>query len=120
MIRQTAIAAILVALGSPLVAQQVGTSDSTFVDHVLVTSADVLTCRYRLIQPITVNVTEDYNADTRAKIFGKLRAAAKKLNADAVVVVTKGGKHMTAWAWTRREYTGNAIRYLDRACAPNS
>jgi len=43
-----------------------------------------------LVQPITVNVTEDYNADTRAKIFGKLRREAVKLGADAVVMVTKG------------------------------
>lgn len=120
MIRRTAISAVLIAAASPVIAQQVGVSDSTFSDGILVTSADVLTCPYRLVQPITVNVTEDYNADARGKIFGKFRDAAKKLNADAVVLVTKGGKHMTAWAWTRREYTGNAIRYVDRACAPIS
>ena len=120
MIRRVAIVASLIAGASPVVAQQIGTADSTFVDGILVTSADVLTCPYHLIQPITVNVTEDYNADSRGKIFGKMRSAAKKLNADAVVLVVKGGKHMTAWAWTRREYTGNAIRYVDRACAPSS
>jgi hypothetical protein len=114
------IAAVLVVGATPVVAQQIGTADSTYEEGILVTSADVLTCPYRLIQPITVNVTEDYNADTRAKIFGKFRTAAKKLNAEAVVLVVKGGKHMTAWAWTRREYTGNAIRYVDRACAPSS
>jgi len=43
-----------------------------------------------IIGPITANVTEDYNADTRAKIFGKLRREAVKLGADAVVMVTKG------------------------------
>ena len=64
---------------------------------------------YRLVQLITVNVTEDYNADTRGKILGKFRKAARKLNADAVVLVVKGSKHMSAWAWTRRQYNGNAI-----------
>lgn len=120
MFRRVAIVTALIAVAAPVVAQQIGTADSTYSDGILVTSADVLTCPYRLIQPITVNVTEDYNADTRGKIFGKFRTAAKKLNADAVVLVVKGGKHMTAWAWTRREYTGNAIQYVDRACAPNS
>jgi uncharacterized protein YbjQ (UPF0145 family) len=67
---------------------------------------------------VTVSATEDYGADTRPKIFQKLRDEAVKLGADAVVLVTKGGSHMTMWAWTRREYTGRAIRYVDRSCAP--
>lgn len=102
----------------PCSAQQVASVDSTYENGVLVTSADVLTCPYSLIQPVTVNVTEDYGADSRAKIFGKFRIGAIKLAADAVVLVTKGSKHMTAWAWTCREYTGRAVRYLDRTCAP--
>lgn len=99
-------------------AQQVGSDDSTFDNGILVTSSDVTTCPYRLVQPVTVSVTEDYGADTRQKIFQKLREEAAKLGADAVVLVTKGGSHMTMWAWTRREYTGRAIRYVDRTCAP--
>lgn len=101
-----------------LLAQQVGSDDSAFEDGILTTSSDVTTCPYRLIQPVTINVTEDYHADSRAKIFGKFRREARRLNADAVVLITKGNKHMTAWAWNRREYTGNAIRYVDRSCAP--
>lgn len=109
---------IALALSTPAAAQLVGSEDATFDDGIMVTSSDVTTCPYRMVQPITVNVTEDYNADTRSKIFGKLRREAIRLGADAVVLVTKGGRHMTAWAWNRREYTGRAIRYVDRACAP--
>lgn len=120
MIRSTQTAALLIAisLAVPVGAQQVGTEDATFVDGVLVTSDDVATCPYKLVQPVTVSVTEDYGADSRAKIFDKLRDQAKRLGADAVVLVQKGGKHMTAFAFSRREYTGRAIRYVDRACAP--
>ena len=111
------IAAALVA-GGAASAQQVGSDDSSFADGILVTSGDVTTCPYRLVQAITVSVTEDYGADTRDKIFGKLRAKAKKLGADAVVLVVRGDAHMTAFAFNRREYTGRAIRYVDRSCAP--
>jgi uncharacterized protein YbjQ (UPF0145 family) len=111
-------AAIVLAGTLPASAQEVGNDDAAFADGILVTSGDVTSCPYRVVQPISISVTEDYNADTRAKIFGKLRREAQKAGADAVVLVTKGGKHMTAWAWSRREYTGRAIRYVDRACAP--
>jgi uncharacterized protein YbjQ (UPF0145 family) len=108
------------ALATSGIAQEVGSDDYTFEGGILVTASDVTTCPYRVVQPITASVTEDYGADTRAKIFGKLRAQAVKLGADAVLLVTKGKTHMTAWAWNRREYTGRAIRYVDRKCAPNS
>ena len=111
-------AASLIIFGTPAVAQQVGSDDSTFRDGILVTSSDVQTCPYRFVQPVSANVTEDYGADTRDKIFDKLRDKAKPLAADEVVLVAKGKSHMTARAWNRREYTGRAIRYIDRACAP--
>lgn len=113
-----AFAALMLASVPIASAQEVGTDDSTFADGILVTSADVTSCPYRVVQPVTVNMTEDYNADTRAKLFAKLRVKAKALGADAVLLVVKGDKHMTAWAWNRREYTGRAIRYVDRKCAP--
>jgi uncharacterized protein YbjQ (UPF0145 family) len=110
--------AMLVVLTFPSFAQEVGNDDATFDGGIMVTSADVRTCPYRVVQPVSVNVTEDYNADTRGKIFAKFRREAQKAGADAVVLVTRGDKHMTAWAWSRREYTGRAIRYVDRSCAP--
>jgi hypothetical protein len=109
---------LLVVLSAPVLAQQVGSEDSTFENGILVTSSDVTTCPYRLVQPISINVTTDYGGNGRAVIFQKLRDQAVKLGADAVVLVTEGGRHMTMWAWTRQEYTGRAIRYVDRACAP--
>lgn len=115
--RRWALAALLFA-SSIANAQQVGTEDSTFADGILVTSSDVLTCPYKFVQPVTVSITEDWGADTRDRVFQKLRDQARRVAADAVVLVTKGGAHMTAWAWTRREYTGRAIRYVDRGCAP--
>jgi len=119
-VRVTLIGIAGLLAGAPLAAQQVGTDDFAFADGILTTSSDVSTCPYRLVQPVTINVTEDYNADTREKIYSKFRKEAKKLKADAVILIAKGGKHMTMWAFNRREYTGNAIRYVDRACAPQS
>lgn len=107
-------------LAVPCAAQEVGSDDYTYEEGILVTSSDVTTCPYRVVQPITASVTEDYGADTRGKIFGKLRAQAIKVGADAVLLVTKGKTHMTAWAWNRREYTGRAVRYTDRKCAPTA
>jgi hypothetical protein len=115
--RRCVLFAMLLA-SSPVSAQQVGSEDSTFADGILVTSSDVLTCPYKLVQPVTVSITEDYGQDTRNRVFQKLRDQARRAAADAVVLVTKGGAHMTMWAWTRREYTGRAIRYVDRSCAP--
>jgi hypothetical protein len=114
---------VAVALGSvstPCLAQQVASDDVTYEDGILVTGADVLSCFYRLIEPITVSVTEDYGADSRHKIFGKLRDMAKILGMDALVLVAKGKTHMTALAWNRREYAERAIRYVDRTCAPKN
>jgi uncharacterized protein YbjQ (UPF0145 family) len=118
MIRTAAFALTISLSVTPCLAQEVGNEDYTMEKGVLVTSADVLTCPYRLVQIVSANVTEDYGADSRGKIFGKLRKEAQKIDADAVVLVTKGQTHMTAFAWNRREYTGKAIRYVDRNCAP--
>jgi hypothetical protein len=79
----------------------------------------VLTCPYVLVQPVSVASTEDYGREAaRRRSFGKLRAQVRKVHADAVVLVQKGDTHMSMWAFMRREYTGNAIRYVDKACAP--
>lgn len=115
-LRRLAFAALL--LSASATAQQVGSDDSTFAEGILVTSSDVTTCPYRFVEAVTVSMTEDWGADTRPKLFQKLRDMARRAGADAVVLVTKGNAHMTMWAWTRREYTGRAIRYVDRSCAP--
>lgn len=115
---RTIAAALSLTIATPSLSQEVGNDDATYEQGILVTSGDVKTCPYRFVQAVTASVTEDYGADSRAKIFGKLRVSAIKLGADAVVLVEKGKTHMTAWAWNRREYTGRAIRYVDRTCAP--
>jgi uncharacterized protein YbjQ (UPF0145 family) len=117
-LQRTIALGIAVALSSAASAQQVGSDDSTFENGILITSSDVLTCPYRLLQPITISVTTDYGGNGRTIIFQKLREQALRLGADAVVLVTKGRRHMSMWAWTRQEYTGRAIRYVDRGCAP--
>lgn len=110
---------ILVALSSASAGQEVGSLDSTFADGILVTSSDVLKCPYKFIGPVRLNVTEDYGGGKdRTKLYAKLRDEAKKVAADAVVLVQRGGSHMIAFAWTRREWTGRAVRYVDRTCAP--
>ena len=120
MIRAPLVAFVALTLAVPCLAQEVGSDDYTFDAGILVTASDVTSCPYRVVQPVTVSVTEDYGADTRGKIFAKLRAKAIKAGADAVLLVTKGKTHMSAWAWNRREYTGRAVRYVDRTCAPKT
>ena len=65
------------------------------MNEILVTSADVVTCPYHLVQPITVSSTEDYGLASRNAIFSKLRDHAAKLGADAVVLVVNDGGHIS-------------------------
>ena len=111
---------ISLSLAAPATAQQVGNEDSTYEDGILVTAEDVTTCPYHFIGPVYISSGEDWMTSgyNRDKVFEKLRNAAKKMAADAVVLVQRGGSHMTMWSWDRREYTGRAIRYVDRSCAP--
>src|SRR5690349_2296341 len=113
-----AVAAVALASGHAS-AQQVGIAgDATYEDGILITQADITTCTYLLVSPMTVNVTEDYGDDGQAKVHGKFRKEALRRGGDAVILVTRGGSHMTAFAFSRREYHGRIIRYVDRRCAP--
>ena len=120
--RTWAFAALLPLIFTPSSAgaQQVGSEASTYEDEVLVTADDVMTCPYHLIGPVYISSGEDFMTSgyNRAKVYGKLRNAAKKMAADAVVMVQRGSTHLSMWSWDRREYTGRAIRYVDRSCAP--
>jgi hypothetical protein len=108
-------------LAAPAAAQQVGNDESTYADDILITSDDVTTCPYRLVGAVTIASGEDWmtNGYSRDKVHNKLRNAAKKLGADAVVLVKRGGTHISLWSWDRREYSGRAIRYVERSCAPH-
>ena len=110
----------VLSLSVPISAHEVGSDDYMFKANVLVTANDVTSCPYQFVESVMIGVTEDYGTDTRGKIYGKLRAKAIRIGADAVALVTKGKTHITAWAWNRREYTGRAIRYVDRSCASSS
>jgi hypothetical protein len=113
---------LLACLLTPSIAhaQQVASAASTYEDGMLVTADDVTTCPYQFLGPVYIASGEDFMTSgyNRAKVYQKLRNAAKKMAADAVVLVQRGGTHMTLWSWDRREYTGRAIRYVDRSCAP--
>lgn len=106
---------------APIVAhaQQVGDDDSLYVDGVLIRGGDVTDCPYRVVQPVSISVTEDYDGpNNREKIRGKFLKEAKRIKADAIVKIERGDTHMTAWAWSRREYHALAVRYVDKSCAP--
>ena len=96
---------------------------SSFADGILVTSNDVTTCPYSLIGAASVNMrSHSYSLkELRDDAVGaKLRTRAKKMGADAVVLVTIGETHMTLTALRSTPITGRAIRYADKACAPTS
>lgn len=105
-------------------AQQLPTEDiSSFADGILVTSRDVTTCPYTLVGGVSVNMrAKSYSLkELRPEAIGaKLRASAKKMGADAVVLVTIGETHMTLTALRSTPITGRAISYRDKACAPTS
>lgn len=108
----------LALLAAAILVQDVGMADSTYADGVLVTSKDVTTCPYRLLQSVSVNKRGDFSSTGTPAVYQKLREKAKKVGADAVVLVTIGEKHMTAFSFGQRNATGRAIQYVDRSCAP--
>jgi len=55
---------------------------------------------------------------SQVKIYKELWERAEKLGADAVVKVTYGDAHMTAFSWGKTNATGTAIRFTPAAPAP--
>lgn len=96
---------------------------SSFADGILVTSSDVIACPYTTIGNVSANMrAHSYSLkELRPNEIGaKLRKSAKKMGADAVVVVTIGETHMTLTALRSTPVTGRAIKYVDAACAPRA
>ncbi len=119
-LKQTiALVTMLVPVGS-VIAQEVGIAPSSFADGVLVTTKDVTTCPYRTIGPVSASASIEFSNGSQANLFYKLRLKAKKMGADAVVLVTLGERHMTAFSFGKRDGIGRAIQYVDRACAPTT
>lgn len=108
-----AIAALAMAM-----VQDVGMADSTYSAGILVTSKDVTTCPYRVIAPVSVGKRGDFSSTGFAAVYQKLREKAAKLGADAVILVTIGEKHVTAFSFGQRNAAGRAIQYVDKSCAP--
>ena len=114
----------LMLMSSPVGAQQIPTAPLTsYVDNMLVTSTDVTTCPYALIGTVSVNMRahsyslKELEADA---IAAKLRDKARKLGAEAVILVTVGQTHMTLTSLRSTPITGRAIRYVKPDCAPTS
>lgn len=123
---RTGFAAIagLMLMSSPAGAQQIPTAPLTsYVDNMLVTSTDVTTCPYALIGTVSVNMRahsyslKELESDA---IAAKLRDKARKLGAEAVILVTIGQTHMTLTSLRSTPITGRAIRYVKPDCAPTS
>lgn len=117
-------ASTAVGLSTPVAAQQISTGYiSSFADGVLVTSNDVTTCPYTVIGGVSVNMRAKTYAlkELQGDAIGdKLRKNAKKMGADAVVLVTVGQTHMTLTALRSTPITGRAIKYVDTSCAPRA
>lgn len=116
---------VCITLSSAVAAAQQLPADrlSSFADGVLVTSSDVTTCPYTTIGAVSANMrAHSYSLkELRAEEIGaKLRKSAKKMGADAVVLVTIGETHMTLTALRSTPVTGRAIKYADAACAPRA
>ena len=54
---------------------------------------------------------------SQAKIYRELWERGQKLGADAVIKVTYGDAHMTAFSWGKANATGTAIRFTAPAPA---
>lgn len=114
----------LALISTDAVAQQVaGDRMSSYADGTLVTNGDVTTCPYTTVGSVSVNMrSHSYSLkELRPEEIGaKLRKSAKKMGADAVVLVTIGETHMTLTALRSTPVTGRAIKYVDAACAPRA
>lgn len=88
-----------------------------FEDGIIVTTGDVLDCGYRFIGPVSVSVTEDFGmGEARGGIFRKFHSEARKMGADAVIMVKAGGTYISPLALDRRRYEGRAVRFVNQGC----
>lgn len=122
--RVTPLAIAAVMSVTPATAQQVSsTGIRSLTDGFLVTSEDVTTCPYKLINSVSVNMRAKSYSPKELQpeaIAAQLRKAARKINADAVVLVTVGQTHMTMTSLRSTPVTGRAIKYVNSACRVTS
>jgi len=87
---------------------------STIVDGVLVSENDITDKPYKVLGDIKVTVrkTTIFNADpTRAQVDEKLRKQAKKMGADAVVLVRYGTVGIGLTSWGVLDGQGRAVKF---------
>lgn len=101
-------------------AQEVAATGSNYADGILVTTKDVTSCPYHVIGTVRVSASIEFSSTSEARMFAKLREKAKKVGADAVIVVTVSDARMTAFSFSKRDAMGRAIQYVDRTCAPTN
>ncbi len=90
------------------------TPATTIVDGVLVSENDVTDKPYKVLGDIKVTVrkTTIFNADpTRAQVDEKLRKQAKKMGADAVVLVRYGTVGIGLTSWGVLDGQGRAVKF---------
>lgn len=117
-----AFAALSVSGAVPALAQQIPTAPLvSYSGGMLVTSNDVTSCPYKLLGTVSANMRAHSYAlkelETEA-IASKLRAKARKMSADAVILVTVGQSHMTLTSLRSTPVTGRAVKYVDASCSP--
>lgn len=119
-----AAAAIFLFAVAPASSQQIPTAPLVaYTDGMLVTSSDITVCPYRPLATVSVNMRAHSYALKEletAAIADKLRRKARKMGADAVVLVTVGQTHMTLTSLRSTPVTGRAIKYVNPSCAPKS
>lgn len=108
------------SLPSFAVGQEVGAADSNYADGILVTTKDVTTCPYHVIDSLHASASIEFSSINQASLFAKLRGKAKAIGADAVILVTASNARMSAFSFSKRDAIGRAIQYVDKACAPKT
>lgn len=89
-------------------------AEPTIVDGVLVSENDVTDKPYKVLGDIKVTVrkTTIFNADpTRAQVDEKLRKQAKKMGADAVLLVRYGTVGIGLTSWGVLDGQGRAVKF---------
>jgi hypothetical protein len=90
-------------------------------DGLYATEGDVTTCPYRIIGRIEapVHTNTIFGGKPRPdKVIREIRERAEKLGADAIVNVEISPEHATM-VWGRVVTgTGDAVKFVDKACAP--
>lgn len=120
--KKTWLAGVLLALSATVSVPVLAQKDAGYVvvnDEVGVPvfPYDVTDRPYVVVEPIKAGVrkaTIFSKEPSQEKIYKELWERAEKVDADAVVNVTYGDSHMTAFSWGKTNALGIAIRFLTK------